>query len=58
MLDRLDALTMKESQMVVVRTLEVVYGLVTGTRRVIDGVYGLFARLCAYYLTSFHLRSQ
>lgn len=57
MLERLDALIVKESQMMAVQTLEVVYGLVTGTRGIIDGAHWLFTRLRACYLTPLSLRS-
>jgi hypothetical protein len=39
MLHTLDALILKESQMMVAQTLEVAYGLTTGTRIVINGVH-------------------
>lgn len=58
MLQRLDALTGEESQMIVAQTLEVVSGLVTRTRVFMDGVHWLFKWRRACYLTPFCLRSQ
>lgn len=55
MLQKLDALIMEESQMMVVQTLEVVSGLVTQTRAVVDGVHRLFTWPRECHLTSFSL---
>jgi hypothetical protein len=54
MLQRLDALTMEESQTMVAQTLEVVSGLVTRTRVVMDGVHRLFTglRTCSNIIPS------
>jgi hypothetical protein len=58
MLQRLDALIMEESQMMVSQTLEVVSGLGTNTVEVMYGVHRPFTWLHACYLTPFRLRFQ